>query len=118
MKKSETLSFNTPIVEDEDFTKLYAKPTIKRRFIIKTVFIDKYSKKASRIELTPSVCDTCAFDVAAKDFGSWHKVPDDQKEIIKRALEVHKKEVHTLAEQRIVDEDQLPTKWLGAKGGV
>lgn len=100
------MSFNKPkTVTKSD------KP--KRKFISKETQIDKFNIKRVKIELTPSVCDVCAFDVAGKHFGSWHNVPEIEKEKIKKAVEEHKRVVHPLNQNLIVDEDEIPTQWLG-----
>jgi hypothetical protein len=101
-----TMSFNKP----KEVTKS-DKP--KRKFITKEIQIDKFNVKRTKVELTPSVCDICAFDVAAKHFGSWYQVPETEKEKIKKAVEEHKRVVHPLNQNLIVDEDEIPTHWLG-----
>lgn len=106
--RPKTTNTSFSVVEQEQPT----APT-KRRFITRQARIDKFNVSRRRVELTPSVCDVCAFDVAEKYFGSWHQVPLEEREKIQKALEMHKKTVHTTADNLIVDEDELPTKWLG-----
>lgn len=101
-----SMSFNTtqPKVSD--------KP--KKIFITKEIQIDKFNVKRERLELTPSVCDVCAFDIAAKRFGNWYGVPEREHENIKNAVIEHKRVVHPINQNMIVEEDQIPTEWLGS----
>jgi len=87
--------------------------TKRREFITKEIIIDKFNTKKIQIELTPSVCDICAFDVSAKYFGTWYQVPQDQRTKIMEAVEKHKQVVHPLNQNKIMYEDQIPTQWLG-----
>ena len=106
------------LLAEEDI-EILSEVTPKRRFITKSTIIDKFTIKRDRVELTPSVCDVCAIDIAiVNKFHGWNGVPDDAKEGIKKALAEHKKVVHTSAEQLIVDEDQMPKSWLGNRAGV
>jgi hypothetical protein len=108
------LSFQQPVREDvkaEDFK-------VSRKFIMKRIVIDKFTTKAIRVPLTPSTCDTCGFDVAEKNFGEWDHSPLDQRSILITALQAHKKMYHSVSDQLIIDESQLPTRWLGNKGSM
>ncbi len=102
-----TMSFNntTPKPKSD-------KP--QRRFITKEITIDKFNVKRVKLELTPSVCDICAFDVAAKRFGSYHNAPQNEHKTIIEAVLEHKKVAHPLNQSTIIEEDQLPKMWLGA----
>jgi hypothetical protein len=90
-----------------------SKPA-KKRFIIRSWIIDKFTTKRKRIELTPSVCDICAFDVAEAKHGKWDAVPDFKKSDVLLALQEHKREQHPVKEDLIVTEDELATEWLGS----
>jgi hypothetical protein len=89
------------------------KPKTGKKFITKETVIDKFNVLRQRVELTPSVCDICAFDIAAKHFGNWHNVPEAEHEKIAKALAEHKRVVHPLNQNLIVDESEIPTQWLG-----
>jgi hypothetical protein len=103
-----SLSFNKPITTEVE----EPKPT-GRKFITKQTIIDKFNTKCVRVELTPSVCDICAFDVAAKHFGSWYNAPETEKIKIQKAVIEHKRVVHPLNQNLIVDESEIPKTWLG-----
>jgi hypothetical protein len=91
-----------------------AKPVAKRRFITKETVIDKYTVARTRVELTPAVCDKCGFDVAARNgLGEWATMTPALQEQVRAAIEEHKGIVHTIATDLIVDEDEVPTEWLG-----
>lgn len=102
----QTMSFNKTEVKTKS-------KTPQRKFITKEIIIDKFNTKRMQIELTPSVCDVCAFDVAAKYFGTWHQVPNSEREKVQKAVIEHKRIVHPLNQNLIMDEDQIPTRWLG-----
>ena len=107
------LSFNKPI-HDEIKESIDDFPS-KKMFITKSVIIDKFNTKCTRVELTPSVCDICAFDVAAKHYGTWHNAPQSEKTKIRKAVIEHKRVVHPLNQNLIVSEDEIPKHWLGQK---
>lgn len=108
---AQVLSFHKPLLNKQPETKPVATP--KRRFIIRSQIIDKYTTKRIRIELTPSVCDVCAFDVAAEKHKDWYGVPEFKKADVLQAVIEHKREAHPTREDLIVNEDELPTQWLG-----
>jgi len=90
------------------------KPVAKRRFITKETVIDKYNVKRTRVLLTPAVCDKCGFDVAARNgLGEYESMSPELKVQVKAAIDEHKSIVHTIATDLIVDEDEVPTEWLG-----
>src|SRR5687767_3193709 len=66
----------------------------QKKFITKEIVIDKFNTKKFKVELTPSVCDICAFDVVATKFGNWHNAPQTEHKNIIKAVEEHKKIVH------------------------
>jgi hypothetical protein len=103
-----SLSFNKPITTEVEEPK-----STERKFITKETVIDKFNILRRRVELTPSVCDVCAFDIAAKHFGDWYKVPESEKDKIKKAVIEHKRVVHPLNQNLIVDESEIPKTWLG-----
>lgn len=93
------------------------EPVIKKRFKMQSTPIDKHNIKRSRVELTPSMClkANCNFDIAkANKFESWHQVPIEERTAMIKALEKHVLEVHTIAEEIIIQEDQMPKKYLGS----
>lgn len=86
----------------------------KKKFITKEIVIDKYSVKRTRVELTPAVCDKCGFDVALRNgLGEYADMTEAMQEQVKGAIAEHKSVVHTIATDLIVDEDEVPTEWLG-----
>lgn len=107
------LSFNQPIQRSVE-----SVPTKtgngKTKMIRKEQFIDKFNTKRTRVQLTPSTCDVCAFDVAAKKHGSWEGVPLDKREDVLQAVAEHKREEHTFRTDLIIEEDQMPKEWFGA----
>jgi len=113
-KQENVLSFQQPAVNPGE---VVIKPTIdkpaRKRFIIRSWIIDKFTTKRKRIELTPSVCDVCAFDVAEEKHGNWYKVPDFKKADVLQAVIEHKREAHPVKEDLIVFEDEIATQWLG-----
>jgi predicted Zn-ribbon and HTH transcriptional regulator len=91
-----------------------AKPADKKQFITKEIVIDKYNVKRVRIPLTPAVCDKCGFDVAARNgLGDYEQMSEQLKAQVAAAIKEHKDIVHTIATDLIVDEDEVPTEWLG-----
>lgn len=91
-----------------------AEEPAKRRFITKETPIDKFSIKRTRILLTDAVCDKCGFDVAQRNgLGEWDDMSETMKEQVRGAIAEHKALVHTIATDLIVDEDEVPTEWLG-----
>ena len=110
------LSFNKPI-SDNDEGPPYS--TNKRwKMIWRHTYIDKFTTKSERVRLTPSVCDVCAFDIAAKNHGGWDNVPEHKRSDVIQALEEHKKEEHPIKQDHIIDDDQMPTEWLGGRQNI
>lgn len=90
------------------------EPKVSKRYIIKETQVDKFNIVRTRIELTPAVCDKCGFDVAARNnLGQYDKMTPEMQEQVRGAIQEHKDIVHTIATDLIVDEDELPTEWLG-----
>ena len=113
-RRDNVLSINKPIFRDELENFIKQRPPNAPRRITKSVIIDKFDIKRTRIKLSPSVCDVCAFDIAAAKHGDWDGVPDRNKPDVLEALALHKKEQHPIKEDLIVYEDELPTEWLGS----
>lgn len=113
-QQDNVLSFQQPINPGEIVIKPPIDKPSRKRFIIRSWIIDKFTTKRKRIELTPSVCDVCAFDVAEKLHGNWHHVPDNKKADILLALAEHKREAHPVKEDLIVFEDEIAKEWLGS----
>lgn len=103
-----SLSFNKPITTEVEEPK-----STGRKFITKETIIDKFNSKRIRVELTPSVCDICAFDVAAKHYGTWHNAPMTEHSKIQKAVIEHKRVAHPMNQNLIVDESEIPKTWLG-----
>ena len=83
-------------------------------YIIKETIIDKYSVKRERVKITPAVCDKCGFDVSARNgLGHYDDMSPVLQEQVRGAIAEHKSMVHTIAQDLIVKESELPTKWLG-----
>lgn len=104
------LSFKKPIVHQEQLKQ--GSPSKPRR-ITRAQIIDKFNTKRTRVKLSPSVCNVCAFDIAAAKHGDWDGVPERSKQDVLEALELHKKEFHPVKEDLIIFEDEMPTEWLG-----
>lgn len=112
--KENTLSFQQTIpTRPVEIIPSTDKPA-RKRFIVRSWIIDKFTTKRKRIELTPSVCDVCAFDVAQAKHGNWYHVPDFNKADVLIALQEHKKEAHPVKEDLIVFEDEIAKQWLGS----
>ena len=109
--RENVISFNKPLL---DGLREPVRPPNTPKVIKKSQIIDKFCIKRTRVKLTPSVCDVCAFDVAAAKHGDWNGVPDSNKHDVLEALDLHKREVHPIKEDLIVYEDELPTQWLGS----
>jgi len=88
----------------------------KRKFGIYARRVDKFSIKRIRVLMTPAVCPKCRLDlVALNNLEPWDELPSGvQQELIAGVAE-HVQKVHDLSEQDIVDEDQIPTRYLGPK---
>ncbi len=85
----------------------------KRRFILYSRPIDKFTIKRTRVLLTPAVCDVCGLDLGAHNgLPTYDEMPSDIQAKIRLTVERHKKEFHSIAENLIVDEDQMPTEFL------
>lgn len=90
------------------------KPSVQRRFITKETIIDKFNVKRTRVLLTPAVCDKCGFDVAVRNgLGDYANMTPALQAQVKAAIDEHKSIVHTIATDLIVNEDEVPTEWLG-----
>lgn len=88
------------------------------KLILREHVIDKFTTKRTRRVITPSMCIKlgCSFDIAvANGFDSWNDVPDSKREVLLEALEKHGSVFHSVANEHIIDSDDMPTKWLRTK---
>ena len=89
----------------------------KKKLILRSTVIDKFTTKRKRVELTPSMCTKgqCQFDIAKANGypDGYHSVPVQFREAMLEALQQHIAHFHTLADELIVEEDTAPTMWLG-----
>lgn len=100
-------------IQEETVNKSYDEAN-EPEYIVRKIPIDKFNTKHIRIELTPSVCSICGFDIAEKRHGRWGLVPVSERKVVIEALAEHKKVVHTLGDLHIVKKSQLPKQWLGS----
>jgi len=99
-------------VEASDVGEIEDEP--EARYIIKETIIDKYSVKRERVKITPAVCDKCGFDVSARNgLGEYDRMSPVLQAQVQGAIAEHKSLVHTTAQDLIVTQSELPTKWLG-----
>ena len=92
------------------------KPKLK--FIIRTQRVDQFNLVRSRKLLTPSMCTKpgCNYDAAKMGVDGaegWDDIDPAHRNTVLQALKHHIAEVHNESEELIVDEDKLPTQWLG-----
>lgn len=113
-KKQETLSFNQKITEEVVEEAYKQNDPDDPDCVVRKIFIDKFNTKCIRIEVTPSVCRICGFDVAAARHGRWGLVPASERKTVVEALDQHKRVVHTLGDLHIVKKSQLPKQWFGS----
>lgn len=105
-------------MEDYDFEESYEAQTVsaapKRQLIIRSTIIDSKNVKRERIVLTPSMCTKpgCRFDAASR-YGGWEYAPERERNVLAEVLIQHVNTFHNSSEDLIVDEDSLPTQWLG-----
>lgn len=89
-------------------------PAPEKRYVLKSVPIDKFSVKRIRVELTPSVCDLCGFDVIITNgLPSWDNLNSDQQLRVESAIKEHKQIYHSPAEGLVISESEMPKSWLG-----
>lgn len=87
----------------------------KRRFITFSKQIDKFNIIRKRVELTPAVCDVCGFDLGHhNNLGPFSEMDQQTQAAVKKAIQKHKDEFHNKADALIVNEDELPTQYLGS----
>lgn len=101
----------------DEFENEYVAQTVtadKKQFIIRSTIIDSKNVLRTRSVLTPSMCTRpgCKFDAATR-YGGWEYTPESRKEEVRDVLVQHDRVLHNRSEDLIVDEDQLPTEWLG-----
>lgn len=110
VKRENVLSFNNPkAVEPKKTNSKYSG----YKMIVRSEIIDKFTTKRTRVVLTPSVCEVCAFDIAKEKHGGWEGVPDFKKADVLQAVIEHKREAHPVKEDLIIDGEDMPTNWLG-----
>jgi hypothetical protein len=93
----------------------------RKRYIIRATVIDKYSIYRTRVLMTPSMCDVhgCNFDIATKNgFDGYDDVPRSERKRILEALQAHKDLAHNNSENYIIEEKDMPTRWLGTERGL
>lgn len=88
----------------------------KKRYIISTTPVDKFTKLRKRILLTPAVCEICGFDLLTRnELPAWDDLTPEEKQYAIKSIEEHKEKYHSTSNAQIVDEDELPEHWLGEK---
>jgi len=88
----------------------------KKRYKMQSFFIDKFNTLRKRVLLTPSMCQraNCTFDIAvANGYAGWQDVPEDSRASMLKAFEKHDAEAHSIVEETIINEDQIPKNYLG-----
>lgn len=104
------------------FNQDVSKPKVSttKKYIRKETVIDKFSVKRERVELSPTMCTKphCSFDIAKKNNLDWNRLSESKKQELLEALEAHVQEAHSVSEDVIIDQDQMPTNWLGGKQKV
>lgn len=93
-----------------------------RKFITSSYVVDKFTVKRTRELLTPSRCTTpgCNFDIAKHNgfLRGWNSVPARERPLLLEALNEHVQMIHNRSEEFIIDEEEMPKRWLGAERGL
>jgi hypothetical protein len=88
----------------------------KKVYVLHAIVIDKFNTLRERRLLTPCTCDECGFDVALdNDEAPYDEHDAETQTILREALAKHKKKVHDVAQKLLVEEDKIPTAWMGDK---
>ncbi len=84
----------------------------ERQFVLKEKKVDAFTTLRTRVLLTPCVCPKCAFDLCEKnELGDYDQLDEAEKARVAKAMAKHS-EFHTTAENRVVDESEIPTSNL------
>lgn len=78
-------------------------------YVVRHTQVDRFTKIATRVLVTPSVCPVCGYDAAEKmGAEGWDALDDVQKPTAQRLLEKHS-EFHAPGEARLLRKSELPT---------
>lgn len=88
------------------------KPEMKK-YVIKSIFVDKYNIVRIRVLLTGCVCEDCGFDFCERNgFPPWDELDDGQRAVVTQAMKEHKK-LHTISQHKIITEEEMVQNNLG-----
>lgn len=82
-----------------------------RKMVLREKKVDAFTTLRTRVPLTPAVCERCGFDITERnDLGPYEELSPEQQEQVKAAMKQHE-EMHTVAENRVIDEEDIPKEW-------
>ncbi len=88
------------------------RPKTGRKLVMKEKKLDPFTTLRRRIVLTPCVCEQCGFDLCEKNgLGDYGDLGVEEKARVKQAIKKHK-ELHVVAENQVVLEEDMPTHHL------
>lgn len=83
------------------------------KMILKEIVVDKFTTIRFRVPLTGCVCEDCGFDFCQRNgFPEWDDLDVGQQAVVTEAIKQHKA-LHSVAEQRVVEADQVIQNNLG-----
>jgi hypothetical protein len=89
-----------------------SKPKTGRKLVMREKKIDQFTTLRTRHLLTPCVCERCGFDLCETNgLGDYDDLTIEEKARVKQAIKKHK-ELHVVSEDRVINEEDLPTSYL------
>jgi hypothetical protein len=103
-----------PLNSFDEVDPVEGKP--RKKMLLRSIYVDSKNTRRTRVEFKPSMCTrpNCGYDAAtANKYKSWDHVPPPIRPALLDALKNHIEKIHSIAEETIVYEDELPGEWLG-----
>ena len=87
-----------------------------KHYIINERKVDKFTTLRKRIQLTPAVCEICGMDLIDNSGSdtAYEDMTRDEQAQVRKAVEKHKELVHSPHSKLIINEDEVPTSYLGS----
>lgn len=85
-----------------------AEKPVEKKYVIREIVVDNTTTIRKRVELRPSTCIVCAYDVCERNgLRPYDELPVESQLRVDDALAEHKKRFHSKAEARVLREREL-----------
>ena len=81
-------------------------------YVMRTIPIDRFTSRRELVEILPSTCDVCGYDVCRSNkLPSYDKMDELEQAKVKEVLKKHKEKHSTAEGPKIIKGEDVPTRW-------